>query len=453
MHSSRFAASYLIFTSFFVILRHNFCGKPHILYRMKFKRKKYLDKLIAGRGNGLVKIVTGVRRCGKSFLLFNIFVEWLKENGVTDDHIIGIQFDDFIHRKLRDPEALLDYIDSQLQRDGTSSYIILDEIQLVDNFVEVMLSLMHLPQVEIYVSGSNSKFLSSDIVTEFRGRGQEIRVMPLSLPEYMEGTGKDYRDAIQEYFVYGGLPQVAILSSYEEKEVFLREMYELTYLRDVEERNHLRNADGLRELIRVLASGIGASTNPKRISDTFGSVAGIKLTYKSIKEYISYLCDSFLIEEALRYDVKGRKYIGTETKYYFEDLGIRNVVLNFRQIEESHLMENLIYNELRGRGYLVDIGLVGCWGRNSEGKTMRKNLEVDFVVNRGSKRVYIQSAYAMPSKEKVEQEERSLINIGDSFQKIVLVYDNIIMRRNESGIVTMSLRDFLLREDLLESLA
>ena len=208
------------------------------------------------RGNGLVKIVTGVRRCGKSFLLFNIFVEWLKENGVTDDHIIGIQFDDFIHRKLRDPEALLDYIDSQLQRDGSSSYIILDEIQLVDNFVEVMLSLMHLPQVEIYVSGSNSKFLSSDIVTEFRGRGQEIRVMPLSLPEYMEGTGKDYRDAIQEYFVYGGLPQVAILSSYEEKEVFLREMYELTYLRDVEERNHLRNADGLRELVRVLSSGI-----------------------------------------------------------------------------------------------------------------------------------------------------------------------------------------------------
>lgn len=417
---------------------------------MYFNRKKYLERLVAGRGNGLVKIVTGVRRCGKSFLLFNIFINWLKENGVNEDHIIGLSLDDFRQRKLRKPDALLDHIEERLSKDGNITYVILDEIQLVDDFVEVILSLMHVPQVEVYVSGSNSKFLSSDVVTEFRGRGQEIRVHPLSVEEYVTGSGKDFHRALSEYFVYGGLPQVALLENEESKVAFLNDMYELTYLRDVIERNHLKNADGMRELVRVLASSIGASSNPKRIADTFASVAKVKITDKTIKDYISHLEDAFLLEEALRYDVKGRKYIGSETKYFFEDMGLRNVALNFRQIEETHIMENVIYNELRGRGFLVDVGLVEVWERNGEGKTVRKNLEVDFVVNKGSMRYYIQSAYALPTPDKIDQEERSLRNIGDSFKKIVIVKDDILPKRNDAGIVTISLKEFLMNKDCLD---
>lgn len=429
---------------------------------MLFERKKYLDRLIAGRGNGLVKIVTGVRRCGKSFLLFNIFTRWLMENGVAEDHVIGLSLDDFKNRKLRNPDALLDYIEgriaaantrqSQEQADALASkfYVILDEIQLVEEFVEVMLSLMHMPDVEVYVSGSNSKFLSSDVVTEFRGRGQEIRVRPLSVEEFVTGTGKDFRIGLYEYFVYGGLPQVALLESEEEKVNFLGEMYEVTYLKDVIERNHLRNAEGMRELVRVLASGIGASCNPKRIADTFKTATQVKISDQTVKDYISHLKDAFLINEAMRYDVKGRRYIGTEMKYFFEDMGLRNVVLGFRQVEETHIMENVIYNELRTRGYLVDVGLVEVWERDAEGKNVRKNLEVDFVAGKGSQRYYIQSAYALPTPEKVEQEERSLKNIGDSFKKIVIVHDDIVLRRNEAGVVTMSLRDFLLDPQSLE---
>jgi len=416
---------------------------------MYFDRKKYLDRLVAGRGNGLVKIVTGIRRCGKSFLLFNIFVKWLKEHGTDEGHIISLSLDDFRHRKLRNPDVLLDYIDNGIKKDNVVTYVILDEIQLVENFVEVILSLMHLPNVEIYVSGSNSKFLSSDVVTEFRGRGQEIRVRPLSVEEFVTGTNKDFDHALSEYFVYGGLPQVALLETEESKADFLREMYELTYLRDVIERNHLKNADGMRELVRVLASGIGASSNPKRMADTFASVAKVKIADKTIKEYICHLEDAFLLEESLRYDIKGRKYIGSETKYFFEDMGLRNVVLNFRQVEETHIMENVIYNELRGRGYLVDVGLVEVWERDSAGKTARKNLEVDYVVNKGSQRYYIQSAYALPTPEKVAQEERSLRNISDSFKKIVIVKDDILLRRNDAGIVTMGLKQFLMNDDSL----
>lgn len=410
----------------------------------------------------MVKIVTGVRRCGKSFLLFNIFARWLVENGVAEDHVIGLSLDDFKNRKLRKPEVLLDYIDEKIKDASASSslvmggsltdkfYVILDEIQLVDEFVEVMLSLMHMPNVEVYVSGSNSKFLSSDVVTEFRGRGQEIRVRPLSVEEFIVGTGKDFRLGLHEYFVYGGLPQVVLLATEEEKVNFLNEMYEVTYLRDVIERNHLRNAEGMRELVSVMASGIGASCNPKRIADTFKSAAQVRISDQTIKEYIGHLKDAFLINEALRYDVKGRKYIGTETKYFFEDMGLRNVVLGFRQVEEPHIMENVIYNELRTRGYLVDVGLVEVWERNAEGKSVRKNLEVDFVANKGSQRYYIQSAYALPTSEKVDQEERSLRNIGDSFKKIVIVNDDIMLKRNDAGVVTMSIRDFLLDEHSLE---
>lgn len=420
---------------------------------MLFERKKYLNRLIAGRGNGMVKIVTGVRRCGKSFLLFNIFAPWLVENGVAADHIIGLSLDDFKSKKLRQPEVLLDYIDEKIQAASVSSdkfYVILDEIQLVDEFVEVMLSLMHKLDVEVYVSGSNSKFLSSDVVTEFRGRGQEIRVRPLSVEEFLTGTGKEFQLGLHEYFVYGGLPQVALLGTEEEKVNFLNEMYEVTYLRDVVERNHLRNAEGMRELVRVLASGIGSCCNPKRIADTFKSAARIKISDQTIKEYIGHLKDAFLIEEALRYDVKGRKYIGTETKYFFEDMGLRNVVLGFRQVEETHIMENVIYNELRTRGYLVDVGLVEGWERDTDGKSIRKHLEVDFVANKGSQRYYIQSAYALPTSEKAYQEERPLRNIGDSFKKIVIVNDDIVLRRNDVGVVTMSIRDFLMNEQALE---
>lgn len=417
---------------------------------MLFKRTKYLNGLIEGRGNGMVKIVTGVRRCGKSFLLFNLFVQWLYDNGVDNMHVIGLSMDDFRNRRLRNPEKLLDYIDGRIVNDGRTMYIIIDEVQLVDDFVEILLTLMHMPRVEVYVSGSNSRFLSSDIVTEFRGRGDEIRVYPLSVGEYIEGTGMEFDKALQQYFVYGGLPQVALLESEEKKVGFLREMFEVTYLRDVIERNHLRNGNGMRELVRVLASGIGACTNPKRIADTFKTVAGLKMTDSTVKGYIDHLKDAFLIDEGLRFDVKGRRYIGTETKYYFADMGLRNAVLDFRQIEETHIMENVIYNELRCRGYIVDVGLVEMWSRNSEGKTERRNLEVDFVVNKGSQRYYIQSAFALPTMEKIEQEERPLMNIPDSFKKIIVVKDDILLRRNEAGIVTIGLRQFLMEKDCLE---
>ena len=417
---------------------------------MRFERTKYLNRLIAGRGNGMVKIVTGVRRCGKSYLLFNLFAKWLKENGTGDDHIIGLSMDDFKYRKLRNPDALLGYIEGRIVNDGEVTFIILDEGQLIDDFVEVILSLMHITNVEVYVSGSNSKFLSSDVVTEFRGRGQEIRVRPLSVEEFVTGTGIDFTSGLHQYFVYGGLPQVALLASDEDKTNFLNEMYEVTYLRDVIERNHLRNANGMRELTRVLASAIGSGSNPKRIADTFKSVASMKISDQTVKEYIGHLKDAFLVEEALRYDVKGRKYIGTETKYFFEDVGIRNAILNFRQIEETHIMENVIYNELRGRGYLIDVGLVEVWERNADGKKARKNLEVDFVVNKGSQRYYIQSAYALPTVEKAGQEERPLVNISDSFKKIIVVNEDILLKRDENGVVTMSLKEFLMDENALD---
>lgn len=416
-----------------------------------FERKKYLNRLIAGVGNGMVKIVTGIRRCGKSYLLFVIFTKWLKDNGVDEPHIIGLQLDDFRNRNLRNPEQLLDYIDSNLPKDGKKVYVLLDEIQLVENFVEVMLSLMHTPDLEIYVSGSNSRFLSSEVVTEFRGRGWEIRVHPLSLAEFIEGTGMEYNIAVSQYFVYGGLPQVALMNSFEDKELFLKELYELTYLRDIIERNNLRNVDSLREFIRVIASTATSSSNPKRIADTFKSTLGLEVSVNSIRHYIQYMSESYLIEESLRYDVKGRKYIGTESKFYFEDLGLRNVILNFRQIEETHLMENLIYNHLRAQSYLVDVGMIEVWDKNESGKKMRKHLEVDFVVNRGSQRIYIQSAYAMPSAEKRQQEAASLRQINDSFQKIIVVSEDIPLRRDEVGIITMSLKQFLLSDNFLEA--
>ena len=413
---------------------------------MIIQRKKYLDMLISSEGNNLVKIVTGVRRCGKSFLLFKLFRNYLTEKGVDEQHIIELSLDDLRNKKLRNPETLLEYIDSHLLNDKKTTYIILDEVQLVQDFVEVLLSLLHTPFVDVYVSGSNSKFLSKDVVTEFRGRGDEIRVYPLSFSEFYSAVGGDKSEVWKEYYTYGGLPQILEFDSEKKKSDYLKNLYELTYMKDVQERNHLRNADGLFKVVQMLASCIGSPTNPKRISDTFKTVEKKAVTDKTILNYIECLKDAFLIEEALRYDVKGRKYIGTETKYYFEDIGLRNAILNFRQQEEPHIMENIIYNELKYRGFNVDVGFVETWENKSSGKSFRHGLEVDFVVNKGAERIYIQSAFKLPTDEKKEQEERPLLNINDSFKKIIITGENIKRKTDEKGILTIGLLDFLLDE-------
>lgn len=417
---------------------------------MIITRQKYLDMLVAGQGNGLVKIVTGGRRCGKSFLLFQIFHQYLLQHGVDEGHLIEVSLDDRRNRKLCDPDALLDYLDSRIKSDGKTNFIFLDEIQLVDDFIGVLLSLMHTPNTEVYVSGSNSKFLSKDVVTEFRGRGQEIRIWPLSFSEYYGAVGGERSQAWKDYYTFGGLPQILSLGTERAKRSYLRDIYEVTYIKDIVERNKIKVPEGLRELVRILASGIGSSTNPTRICNTFQSVSQLQITDKTINEYISDIQDAFLIEEALRYDVKGRKYIGTETKYYFCDLGLRNIVLNLRQQEETHIMENVIYNELRMQGYLVDVGLVECWTTNENGKRKRSKLEVDFVVNNGPERVYIQSAFNMPTKDKEKQERRSLINIADNFRKVIVVKDDIKRKIDDDGVVTIGLFDFLLDEQSIE---
>ncbi len=417
--------------------------------KMIIHRDKYLQKLIASQGNGMVKIVTGIRRTGKSFLLMTLFHQYLIANGVQDDHIIELSLDNRRNKHLRNPDTLLDYIDNKIQKNGQLNYIILDEVQLVDDFVEVLLSLMQNSKLDVYVSGSNSKFLSKDIVTEFRGRGDVIHIYPLSFSEYYTAIGGDKYDAWKDYYTFGGLPQVLQFDSEEKKINYLTDLYELTYLKDIVERNHLRNVEGLRTLIRVLASNIGTSTNPRRISNTFCSLENISIKDSTIRDYITYLQDAFLIEEALRFDVKGRKYIGTETKYYFADMGVRASILNMRQQEETHIMENIIYNELRIRGFRVDVGLVETWSTNSENKTLRLPLEIDFVVNKGAERIYIQSAYRMPTEEKQMQEKRSLQNTNDSFRKIIIVGDDIKRKTDEYGITTINILDFLLDENCI----
>lgn len=411
---------------------------------MIIARDKYLRQLIEAMGNGMVKIVTGMRRSGKSFLLMTLFHQYLIEQGVAENHIIEISLDNRKNKSLRNPDVLLEHIEHLIQSDGQMHYVILDEVQLVDDFVEVLLSLMQDKRLDVYVSGSNSKFLSKDVVTEFRGRGDEIHLFPLSFAEYYAAIGGDKYSAWKEYYTYGGLPQILQIENEEKKINYLLDLYELTYIKDIIERNHLRNVEGLRALVRVLASNIGSSTNPKRIGDTFLSVEHITMKDSTIRDYIKYLQDAYMIEESLRYDVKGRKYIGTETKYYFADMGLRAAILNFRQQEETHIMENIIYNELRMRGYRVDVGLVETWKTSAEGKNVRVPLEVDFVVNKGAERIYIQSAFRMPTEDKVVQEKRSLLNTNDNFRKIIIVGDDIKRKTDEQGIITMSLYDFLL---------
>lgn len=412
---------------------------------MLFERKYYLSQLQNADGNGMIKIITGMRRCGKSFLLFNIFRKSLLERGIHEDHIIKVNLEDRRNKKLRNPDALLEHID-KLMTDTEKYYILLDEVQLVSEFEDVLNSYLDVPNAEVYVTGSNAKFLSKDIITEFRGRGWEVRIHPLSFSEYYEVIGGEKAEALDQYYKYGGLPAVAGIKRAKDKQNYLREIFETVYLRDVIDRNHLKNADGLRELVRILASTMGASTNVRRISNTFKTAAGIDVAPATIAKYIECLQDAFIISEALRYDVKGRKYIGTETKYYFEDVGIRNAVVEFRQFEPTHIMENVVYNDLCRNGFSVDVGLVESFKRDNNGKLTRRNLEIDFVVNRHDERLYIQSAYALPSKEKVDQEQASLLQVSDGFRKIIIAGDHYSTGYNENGILVIGLYDFLLEK-------
>lgn len=415
---------------------------------MEIKRDIYLDRLIRREKNGLIKIVTGVRRCGKSYLLFNLFHNYLLEKGVKEDHIIEIALDDRSNKELRDPDNMLSFVKDRIV-DRDTYYIILDEVQLLAEFEDVLNSFMHIRNADVYVTGSNSKFLSSDLVTEFRGRGDEIRIYPLSFREYCSVYEGNADEAWDDYFTYGGLPLILSRETTEEKAEYLMSLFQTVYLSDIIDRHKVRHQEELDELVDILASAVGSLTNPLKLANTFKSVKKKTISDKTLKRYIDYLMDAFLVSKAVRYDIKGRKYIGSPAKFYFEDVGLRNARLNFRQMEENYIMENIIYNELRIRGYRVDVGLVEQFGKNSENKTTKKQLEVDFVVTRGSEKYYIQSAFAMNTEGKREQEERPLNAIGDSFKKIIVVRDNIKVRRNDMGIVTIGVRNFLLDEHSL----
>ncbi len=416
----------------------------------EIKRNSYLKQLISGKQNGLIKIVTGIRRCGKSYLLFKIFRNHLLEQGVTPDHIISLALDDILNKEYCDPKKLVLYIKENI-KDSQIHYVLLDEVQMVDNFVGALNSLLHIDNVDVYVTGSNSKFLSSDIATEFRGRGDEIRIYPLSFSEFLSEYNGDKNDAWRDYITYGGLPLILSLESSQQKSNYLHNLYQTVYLKDLIDRNGIKKAVEFDALTKVMASSIGSPCNPNKLSNTFKSVSNTDLSSITIDNYLGFLQDAFLLEKASRYDIKGKKYIGTLSKYYFVDMGLRNCLLGFRQIEETHLMENVIYNELRSRGYLVDVGVVETRTRTENQGMLRKQLEIDFVVNNGSKRYYIQSALSLPNEEKIEQEMASLKNVSDSFQKIIIVKDNIVPHHNESGILFINLYDFLLNREILES--
>ncbi|VUX17033.1 ATP-binding protein [Dorea formicigenerans] len=416
---------------------------------MDIKRDKYLNDLINRMHNGMIKVVTGIRRCGKSYLLFNIFKNYLLEQGVPASHIIMIELDQRKNKKYRDPDVILDYIESLIEEDG-QYYIMLDEVQMLQEFEEVLNSLLHIRNADVYVTGSNSKFLSKDVITEFRGRGDEIHIYPLTFKEFMEAYDGDMYHGWAEYVVYGGLPLTVTMKTEEQKISYLTNLFKETYLRDIIERYHIEKIQELEDLINILASSIGSLTNPPKLEATFKSVIQSTISLNTIRQYIEYLEAAFIINKANRYNVKGRKYIGTPLKYYFEDVGLRNARLGFRQVEETHLMENVIYNELRSRGYSVDVGMVEKRGVNKDGREYRSQLEIDFVANLGSKRYYIQSAFSMPTEEKRIQEKASLVNINDSFKKIIIVKDIVNVTRDEAGITTMSIYDFLLKENSLE---
>lgn len=413
------------------------------------ERKKYLDELVSLRHNGMIKVITGMRRCGKSYLLFEIFTSYLEKNGITPDHMIKVDLEDYKNREMRNPDNLYAYVESRIT-DDKMYYILLDEVQMLDNFEDVLNGFLRMRNVDVYVTGSNAKFLSKDIITEFRGRGFEVKMYPLSFSEYMSVYSGTVQAGFNEYMLYGGLPQILSYDAEEQKVRFLKTLFDETYIKDIKDRYEIRKDGDLEELINIMASDIGALTNPNKLANTFRSEKKSVISYDTVKDYIDYLCDSFLVEKSTRYDIKGKRYVNSPYKYYFMDLGLRNARLNFRQSEKSHLMENMIYNELRTRGFNVDVGVVPVVTKDEDGKQQRSNLEVDFVCNLGSKRYYIQSAYRMESDEKIKQERMSLLKVDDSFKKIIIIGEESPVLRDEVGITTMSIYDFLLKENSLE---
>lgn len=417
---------------------------------MEIKRDHYLNTLISKEHNGLIKVITGMRRCGKSYLLFTLFKEHLLSEGVEADHIIEIAFDAFENKKYRDPDVLYPYLKEQI-KDDAMYYVLLDEVRLLREFEAILNSLIRMKNVDVYVTGSNARFLSKDVITEFRGRGDEVHMYPLSFAEFISVYQGTKQDGWNEYMLYGGIPLVLEFSTPDQKIAFLKSLFEETYISDIVGRHNIRNKAELEELLNILSSAIGSLSNPEKLSATFRTVKKKKISNSTIKRYIDYLCDSFLIDSAIRYDVKGKKYIDTPVKYYFTDMGLRNARLNFRQIEETHSMENIIFNELKMRGFNVDVGVIVQYGTNEKGNSIRKQLEIDFVCNQGSKRYYIQSAYAIPDQAKMEQEQRSLMLTGDFFKRIIITKDTPAPYYNESGVLIMSVYDFLLNENSLEN--
>lgn len=416
---------------------------------MEIKRDYYLNKLITKKHNGLIKVITGIRRCGKSYLLFTLFKNHLTESGVADDHIVEIPFDSFENKKYRDPEILYPYVKEQIADDGMY-YILLDEVQLLGEFESVLNGFMRIKNVDVYVTGSNARFLSKDIITEFRGRGDELHIQPLSFAEFMSVYDGNKYDGWNEYVLYGGLPPVVLLRTAEQKIELLKSLFQETYINDIISRHSVKHRDEFEELINILASAIGSLTNPKKLTDTFKSKKNKVISSNTIKSYLDYLCDAYVVSRATRYDIKGKKYIDTPQKYYFSDVGIRNACINFRQLEENHTMENIIYNELIARNFNVDVGIITATGKDNDGKSVRKQLEVDFVCNKGSKRYYIQSAFSIPDREKMEQESNSLLRIDDSFKKIIVVKDLPAPTYTEDGILVISVYDFLLNSNSLD---
>ena len=415
----------------------------------RIERGKYLSELISLRNNGMIKIITGMRRCGKSYLLFEIFTSYLETSGIDLDHIIKVDLEDYKNRGMRNPDNLYAFVESRIFDDGTY-YILLDEVQMLDNFEDVLNGFLKKCNVAVYVTGSNAKFLSKDIITEFRGRGFEVKMYPLSFREYMSAYSGTVQAGINEYMLYGGLPQILSYETDEQKVRFLKTLFDETYIKDIRDRYDIRKDDDLEELINIMASGIGALTNPNKLANTFRSEKKSAISYDTVKDYIDYLCESFLVERCTRYDIKGKRYVNSPYKYYFMDLGLRNARINFRQSEKNHLMENLIYNELKIRGFNVDVGVVPIVTKDENVKQQRSILEVDFVCNLGSRRYYIQSAYRMASDEKTRQERASLLKVDDSFKKIIVIGEECPVTRDVSGITTMSIYDFLLKENSLE---
>lgn len=416
---------------------------------MEIKRDRYLDLLISKKHNGLIKVITGMRRCGKSYLLFNIFKKYLLSEGIEESHIIEIAFDAFENKQFRDPDVLYPYLKEQI-KDNSMYYVLLDEVQLLGEFEAILNSLIRMKNVDVYVTGSNAHFLSKDVITEFRGRGDEVHMYPLSFAEFMSVYSGTKQDGWNEYMLYGGLPLILSFTTPDQKIAFLKSLFEETYISDIVGRHKIRNKAELEELLNILSSAIGSLTNPEKLSATFRSVKNKKISSNTIRKYIDYLCDFFLIDSAVRYDVKGKKYIDTPVKYYFTDMGLRNARLNFRQLEETHSMENIIFNELKIRGFNVDVGVIIHYDNNEKGNSVRKQLEIDFVCNKGSKRYYIQSAYLIPDQAKMEQEQRSLMLTGDFFKRIIITKDTPAPHYNENGVLIMSVYDFLLNENSLD---